>query len=118
MIPRLSLATLIALAGCASSAPGTDVPPAPAADCNGLYAITVRNEGINAVAFVSFTDAELTKPAQSIGKVAPKDEITFFFRSAEPPAVWADIEGTRVFLGDQTAQRTFRVRMALRCDAP
>lgn len=118
MISRLCMAAVIASVGCASSPPQGDVAAAPAPDCNGLYAITVRNEGNTAVAFVTFTDAELRKPAQSVGRVAPKDEITFFFRSEEPPAVWVSIDDARVFLTDRSAQQRFRVWMTLRCDTP
>jgi threonine aldolase len=118
MVSRLVVAAVIASAGCASSASQADVAATPVADCGGMYAITVRNEGNTADAFVSFTDAALKKPAQSVGRVAPKDEMTFFFRSAEPPTVWVEIDGARVFVNDRTAQQRARVRMALRCDSP
>lgn len=118
MTSRLILAVLVSSMGCASSASQTDGAAAPTADCGVQYAITLRNEGNTATASLFFTDAGLKKVATYVGQVGPKDDMTFFIRSEEPPAVWAEIEGARVFLTDRTAQQRFRLRMELRCDSP
>ncbi|MDH4043966.1 MAG: hypothetical protein OEW06_05845 [Gemmatimonadota bacterium] len=122
----LAMLSICLVSACASGGvPTGDVPaPSPQAAgsadaCGGLYALDVRNDGDEDVGF-SFTDAKLLRPAQQIGlgPVRGKDATTLFFRSPEPPAVWANTRGARVSIDDRAGLQRYRIRVTLRCDAP
>jgi len=117
VISRVLLAGLVLTLGCASSTPQTAAAPETAADCGGKYAVTVRNEGNTVNAAVYYSDAKLMKPAALLGSVLPNDQRTYYFRSVEAPAAWAQIGSIRIFPNDRSTQQRLRVRIALECDA-
>lgn len=113
---RYFLTAAVVAVGCSPAAPQTAATPQSVGDCGGRFAVAVVNEGNTSVAEVFYSDARLMKPAALLGRVAPKDERTFFFLSDEPPTAWVEIEGVRVFPNDRPAQQRLRVRLVLACD--
>jgi len=119
MARRQSVAVAAALvvaacSGGAQSGGGEVTPAQTAADCQGAWAVQVRNQTYEMVE-VFYARGSLGTQ-QRAGEINPQDTKVLFFRSDPVPEVWAMLGSLRIDIRDGAAQGRAKVYLGLGCD--
>ena len=111
----VAAALVVAACGGSSQSGGGEVSPAQAAaDCQGAWAVQVRNQTYEMVE-VFYARGSLGT-GQKAGDINPQDTKVLFFRSDPFPEVWAMFGSLRIDVRDGAAQGRTKVYLALGCD--
>jgi len=114
----IAVAAALVVAACGGSGQsggGGEVSPTQAAaDCQGAWAVQVRNQTYEMVE-VYYARGSLGTQ-QRAGDINPQDTKVLFFRSDPFPEVWAMLGSLRIDVRDSGAQGRSKVYLALGCD--
>jgi len=111
----VAVAAALVVAACGAQSGGEVAPAEAVTDCQGAWAVQVRNQTYEMVE-VFYTRGQLGT-RQTAGEVNPQDTKVLFFRSDAFPEVWATLGPLRIDLRDRAAQGRAKVYLTLGCDS-